>query len=276
MALLEVGGIHPLIERQLELVAARDIDGLMDTYHPDAVGLVCAGHARGFRARGVVRGPEQIRDFFTQYTNAGGEPLDVLEYVEGPDAILVRTAVRSRGEKEVGFGAIVVRDGKIWRFGWGIEGDMPRGRLDYGDAPSVAQLDARSIDPALERQIEHLNEQTQTGGQSAATGGADGMMDTVHPEAVVVLGAGVARGFRARGFLQGADEISDFLRKYQDAGGEFVDMKEYVRSDDAALVRGVMKSRGVVEVSFGFYVLRDGKTWRSVAGIEGGTARKAR
>ncbi|NEB65640.1 hypothetical protein G3I39_00930, partial [Streptomyces fulvissimus] len=48
----------------------------------------------------------------------------LLEYTHSEDTIFMRAVMSVRGERELGFGAYVLRDGLIWRQVAGIEGGM--------------------------------------------------------------------------------------------------------------------------------------------------------
>ena len=89
----------------------------------------------------------------------------------------------------------------------------------------------------------------------------DGLMECYHPEAMVV---------RFQGILTGRDEIRTMIQEYLDMDMQYVEMLEYVHTDDTILMRGVMKVKGVEEIGFGTYVLRDGLIWRQTSGSEGG------
>jgi hypothetical protein len=89
----------------------------------------------------------------------------------------------------------------------------------------------------------------------------DGLMECYHPEAVVV---------RFQGVLTTREEIREMLQEYLEMNMQYIEMLEYVHTDDTIMMRGVMKVKGVEEVGFGSYVLKDGMIWRMMSGSEGG------
>ncbi|MGC4806671.1 nuclear transport factor 2 family protein [Micromonospora sp. DT233] len=104
--------------------------------------------------------------------------------------------------------------------------------------------------PIFLKQAEHL-----------AKNDLDGLMQCYHPEAEVV---------RFQGILHGRDEIRGMLEDYMKMNMQYLEMLEYIHTDDTILLRGVMSVKGVEEIGFGAYVLKDGLIWRQVSGSEGG------
>ncbi|MFD4205346.1 nuclear transport factor 2 family protein [Micromonospora tulbaghiae] len=107
--------VHPVFARQVDCLARGDVEGVMDTYHPEAVVV---------RFQGVLRGHDEIRATFGGYMGLGADTVKLLEYAESEDTIMVRSEMTVMGEAEVGFGTYVLRDGRIWRQTAGIEGGM--------------------------------------------------------------------------------------------------------------------------------------------------------
>nr|BFE59942.1 hypothetical protein GCM10020063_044680 [Dactylosporangium thailandense] len=94
-----------------------------------------------------------------------------------------------------------------------------------------------------------------------AKGDLDGLMQCYHPEAMVV---------RFQDILSGRDEIRGMIQGYMDMNMQYLEMLEYTHTDDTILMRGVMSVKGVEEIGFGAYVLKDGLIWRQISGSEGG------
>ncbi|MFJ8439932.1 nuclear transport factor 2 family protein [Kitasatospora griseola] len=89
----------------------------------------------------------------------------------------------------------------------------------------------------------------------------DGLVDLYHPE---------AQWIRFTGTVTGRTEIRALLAKYWELDLKYVDMNEYIQTDDTTMMRGTMIVRGETVVTFGVYVLRDGKIWRQCGADEGG------
>lgn len=107
--------VHPIFARHEECLRTQDIDALMETYHTDAVVV---------RFQGILNGIDEIRATFSKYLGLSAETVELLEYAQSEDTIMVRAIMKVRGETEIGFGTYVLRDGKIWRHSAGIEGGM--------------------------------------------------------------------------------------------------------------------------------------------------------
>lgn len=90
----------------------------------------------------------------------------------------------------------------------------------------------------------------------------DGLVSLYHPEAQWVRFAGV---------LEGRGEIRALLEKYWDLDLEFVELNEYISSDDTIMTRSTLKVKGDTVVAFGLYVLKDDMIWRQAGGDEGGS-----
>ncbi len=115
MEKLDLSGCHPIFVRQIDCLQNKDIDGLIETYHPDAVVV---------RFQGVLTGIEEIGETFGRYMDIQARYEQLLEYTHTDDTIFMRALMSVRGERELGFGAYVLKDGLIWRQVAGIEGGM--------------------------------------------------------------------------------------------------------------------------------------------------------
>lgn len=115
MAEIDLTRVHPIFAAQIKCMAERDLDGLMDTYHPEAVVI---------RFQGILSGAEEIRNTFGKYIDIGARYVALREYAQSEDTIFVRALMQVRDETEIGVGMYVLKDGRIWRQAAGIEGDM--------------------------------------------------------------------------------------------------------------------------------------------------------
>jgi len=95
-----------VLDRQMELISNRDIDGLMSQYHPEAVLL---------RFDRVARGLEEIRTLLATYLGQMPTVKSVDAFAEAGDTLSYQ-ATMQMGEAVVRtYGAWVLKDGKIWR-----------------------------------------------------------------------------------------------------------------------------------------------------------------
>lgn len=113
MANIDMSKLHPIFLKQAECLGRRDLDALMELYHPDAEFL---------RFDGIARGHAQIRPMLEKYLELNLEFVALNEYVEASDTILLRSTMKVKGEPESSCGTYVLRDGKIWRQTGAIEG----------------------------------------------------------------------------------------------------------------------------------------------------------
>lgn len=111
--------IHPIFIQQGELLAKRDLDGLMDLYHPDAVFV---------RFQRVASGKKEIREVLEKYIALQLEFVALEEYVDTGETIMMRSTMKVEGETETSCATLVLRDGKIWRQAAAREG----GARDWG------------------------------------------------------------------------------------------------------------------------------------------------
>lgn len=106
MSTYDLSTLHPVFQRQMEALAALDIDAVMKNYTDDAVLL---------RFEGVSEGIEAVRETFTGYLTLKPALVELQEYVETDDTIFYRAIMNLNGEPEHAFGTLVVKDGRIWR-----------------------------------------------------------------------------------------------------------------------------------------------------------------
>ncbi|MGW1892879.1 nuclear transport factor 2 family protein [Streptomyces sp. NPDC002004] len=106
MPTYDISTLHPVFQRQMEALAALDIDAVMKNYTDDAVLL---------RFEGVSEGIDAVRETFTGYLTLKPTLVELQEYVETDDTIFYRAIMNLNGEPEHAFGTLVVKDGLIWR-----------------------------------------------------------------------------------------------------------------------------------------------------------------
>lgn len=92
-------------------------------------------------------------------------------------------------------------------------------------------------------------------------GDMDALMEIYHPE---------AESLRFQGPIKGRDGIRQLLAKYEGLNMEFVEVNEYVHSDDMIMTRTTLRVKGEEVVAFGAYVIKDGLIWRVFGCDEGG------
>ena len=95
-----------LFERQLRLIEAGDLDGLLEQYHEDAV-LV--------RFDRVVSGRDGLREFFAAYLAAEPRVRSVDAYADADDVVSYQATLGTTGGELRAYGVFFLRDGKIWR-----------------------------------------------------------------------------------------------------------------------------------------------------------------
>jgi hypothetical protein len=102
-----------VFDRQLRLIEAGDLDGLLEQYDEDAV-LV--------RFDRVVAGREGLREFFAGYLAAEPRVRSVDAYAETDEVVSYQATLDTAGGEVRGYGVFVLRDGKIWRQVAGVFG----------------------------------------------------------------------------------------------------------------------------------------------------------
>ena len=105
------GGLRGLLDRQVALIEAGDLDGLLGQYHDDAELL---------RFDMVVRGRDELRAFFAGYLAL--EPrLERLDaYAETSDLLSYQATMATRNGLLRTYGVMLVRDGRIARQAAGV------------------------------------------------------------------------------------------------------------------------------------------------------------
>jgi ketosteroid isomerase-like protein len=95
------------LQRHIDLISAKDLEGLMARYHPDAI-LLRPGV-------GMARGQDEIRKLFTGYLemNPQIEPVFMSEGTEDLYTYYAHVTT-DRGEQD-DVGTMVLRDGLVWR-----------------------------------------------------------------------------------------------------------------------------------------------------------------
>ncbi|MCX5076499.1 nuclear transport factor 2 family protein [Streptomyces sp. NBC_00513] len=102
----DIATLHPVFVRQMEALAALDIEAVMKNYTDDAALL---------RFEATAVGIEAVREALTGYLTLKPTLVELQEYIETEDTIFYRAIMSLDGEPEHAFGTLVVRDGRIWR-----------------------------------------------------------------------------------------------------------------------------------------------------------------
>jgi ketosteroid isomerase-like protein len=102
----DIATTHPVFHRQLDALAAGDVDAVLANYAPDAALL---------RFDGVATGLDELRATFTGYLSLRPRLLELTQYAENADTIFYRAVMSVGGRPEQATGTMVLRDGKIWR-----------------------------------------------------------------------------------------------------------------------------------------------------------------
>ena len=102
-----------LFERQMRLIEAGDLEGLLEQYDDGAMLL---------RFDGVIAGRERLREFFAGYLAAEPRVRSVDAYAETDDVVSYQATLETAGGEVRGYGVFVLRDGKIWRQVAGVVG----------------------------------------------------------------------------------------------------------------------------------------------------------
>jgi ketosteroid isomerase-like protein len=98
--------LHPLLARQIELIEAGDLENLLDQYTDDAL-LV--------RFDRVAAGRGELRDLFAAYLAQSPRVRRVEQHAGAGDALAYEAVLDVGGREVRGYGAFVLRDGRIWR-----------------------------------------------------------------------------------------------------------------------------------------------------------------
>ncbi len=98
--------LREFFDRQMALIEAGDVDGLLARYHEDAVLL---------RTNVVVRGRAAIRELFTRYLDPPPRIVSVDGFNAADDSIVYHATLAGPQGERRDYGVLVLRDGKIWR-----------------------------------------------------------------------------------------------------------------------------------------------------------------
>ena len=102
----ELAKLHPTFVRQLDALAAGDVDQILENYEPDAALL---------RFEGVATGTAELRETLAGYLTLKPQLIELTQYIETGDTIFYRAIMNLGGAPEKAFGTLVLRNGKIWR-----------------------------------------------------------------------------------------------------------------------------------------------------------------
>jgi len=97
--------------------------------------------------------------------------------------------------------------------------------------------------------------------QLSMAGDTDGLMELYHPE---------VEWTRFQKVIRGREEVRALLDEYAKLGLTFVEVNEYVHTDDTVMTRSTMAVNGEQIIAFGAYVIRDDMIWRVFGADEGG------
>ena len=102
--------LRAFLDRQIELIEAGDLDGLLERYHEDAV-LV--------RPDAVVRGRPALRALFATYLAPPPRVVSVDSFAAADNSLHYQATLEAGTGAGAGtrrdYGAFVLREGKIWR-----------------------------------------------------------------------------------------------------------------------------------------------------------------
>jgi len=94
------------LDKQVELLRARDGDGMAARYHEDAVLL---------RFDKVARGRDEIKETLLEWTSSAPVIEENWVTATGPDFLCYRAIEHVEGKKVTAIGTMVFRDGMLWR-----------------------------------------------------------------------------------------------------------------------------------------------------------------
>ncbi|HWH92368.1 MAG TPA: nuclear transport factor 2 family protein, partial [Baekduia sp.] len=95
-----------LFERQLRLIEARDLEGLLGQYHEDAVLL---------RFDRTVAGKAALREHFQAYLAQAPRVKEVTQLADAGDLVSYQAVMELGGEEVRGYGALWLRGERIAR-----------------------------------------------------------------------------------------------------------------------------------------------------------------
>ena len=233
--------IHPTIQTQLDSLSAGDLDGLVATYHPEALLILNKSLARLTGANAIATGQADIKNVLQGQITAGTTFLELRDYVQGQDLAVVRSSLNIAGAPRDAFGYYLLRDGKIWRHVAGI----------YDSANHENAGMPTTIHPVFMEQMGAL-----------AHHDIDGLARTYDPASIWVCAATNSPISRVRGASQGHQSIREYLTKYIKLNMQMVALKEYTQVGDTLFVEAIMTARGMSEHASGAYVFGGNKILR--------------
>lgn len=123
-------------------------------------------------------------------------------------------------------------------------------------ADVMTPMDSTPIGPTIKAHLDALT-----------AGDLNQAAATYHPEAILILNKSLARISQGEASAIGSADIKSLLQRKIEAGTKFVELRDYVQGKDLSIVRSTMMIGGLPRDFFGYYLLRDGKIWRHVAGV---------
>lgn len=238
--------IHPTIEAHLDSLSAGDLDRLADTYHPEAVVILNKPLARITQAKLTANGQANIKSLLQRHIDAGTDRLQIRDYVQGKDLVVVQSTLTIRGHAHDAFAFYLLREDKIWRYIAGV----------YGVTAGFVHEGPATIHPVFKEQVEHL-----------ARHDLDGLAKTYDPNAIMVVASTNSVAARSRGVLEGQHQIRDYINKYVKMNTQMVELKQYTLAGDTLFIQGVMTSRGITEHASGAYVFAGNKIIRQTSSV---------
>jgi hypothetical protein len=122
-------------------------------------------------------------------------------------------------------------------------------------AAAMSPMDNMPIDPTIQAQLDSLS------------GDLDQLVALYHPEAVVILNKSLARILQSEGTAIGQAKVKALLQCQINVGISDFQLHDYVQGKDLAVLQSTQTIRGQAYQAFAYYLLRDGKIWRYVAGV---------
>lgn len=123
-------------------------------------------------------------------------------------------------------------------------------------APVMTPMDSTPIHPTIQTQLD-----------SRGAGDLDRLLATYDPDALLLLNKPLARLFGITATAAGQADIKSLLQRQIATGAAFLELRDYVQGNDLAIVRSTLNIAGAPRDAFDYYLLRDGRIWRHVAGI---------
>jgi hypothetical protein len=244
MAPMDLTPIDPRIQAQLDSMKAGDLNGLINTYHHEAIVILNKPLARISQANGTAIGLADVKTLLQCRISTGQDDLQLHDYVQGKDLAVLQTTQTIRGKAYQAFDYYLIRDGKIWRHVAGI--------YDTGDTENAAMPAA--LHPVFMEQMGFT-----------ATGDVDGLSKTYDPAAIWAWGATNSPISRVRGAAEGSGNIRNYLGNYVKLNMQMLGLKEYTQAGDTLFVQAIMGAKGKSEHAAGFYVFAGNKIVRQAS-----------